>query len=91
MSDRLGGHTIYQSLGGDDNDHIAPHATTLEVVVGDRLLLATDGLTDVVAPPVVTDMLGHEGRDAVTRLLKMAEDAGTPDDVTIVTVDICAD
>jgi PPM family protein phosphatase len=87
-SDRLGRGNIYQSLGGFDDPAMTPHVTDLELTTGDRLLLATDGLTDAVQLESVEGVLRERGDDAVERLLEMVERAGKPDDVTIVVVDI---
>lgn len=87
VSDRGRGHVILQSLGGLASAVTTPHVDTLQLAVGDRLLLATDGLTDVVAADVVEDVLRREGDGAAARLLRMVEAAGAPDDVTIVIVD----
>ena len=65
--------------------------TDVQLAVGDRLLLATDGLTDVVAPDTITRLLRDEHPDPIGRLLEAVEQAGTPDDVTIVIVDVDAD
>jgi PPM family protein phosphatase len=88
VSDRLGRGNIYQALGGFDDHTMTPHVTELELAVGDRLLLATDGLTDAVGIEAVEGVLREQADDAVERLLEMVEQAGKPDDVTIVVVDL---
>jgi PPM family protein phosphatase len=88
VSDRLGRGNIYQALGGFDDPTMTPHVTDLELAAGDRLLLATDGLTDAVGVDAIEGVLREQGDDAVERLLQMVEQAGKPDDVTIVVVDI---
>jgi PPM family protein phosphatase len=88
VSDRLGRSKIVQSLGGSADAHMAPHVVSLELDEGDRLLLATDGLTDVVDVDTLEDVLRDHRDDAVELLLEMVENAGIPDDVTIMTVDI---
>ncbi len=85
-SDRLNGG-IFQSLGGRDDPGMRPHARSLHLAVGDRLLLATDGLTDVVPVGTLEQILRDEP-EAASRLLELVEEADTPDDVTIVVVDL---
>ena len=87
VSDRIHGG-IFQSLGGHDNPDMRPHVRSVELAPGDRLLLATDGLTDVVAPEVVAQVLREEREAPTTRLLELVEEAGVPDDVTIMVVDL---
>lgn len=88
VSDRIGAKNIFQTLGGFDDPDMRPHATDLDVTPGDRLLLATDGLTDAVDADTIAEVLTRHGRDAAAELLDLVERAGTPDDVTIAVVDI---
>jgi PPM family protein phosphatase len=89
-SDRVG-RAIYQALGGPPEQTVTPHVTGVRLTVGDRLLLATDGLTDVVSSDAIAELLGDEHPDPAGRLLQAVEQAGLPDDVTIVVVDVEAD
>jgi PPM family protein phosphatase len=90
-SDRVGHATIHQALGGPPGQTVTPHVAAVQLAVGDRLLLATDGLTDVVDPDTVARMLSEDHPDPARRLLETVERAGVPDDVTIVVVDVEAD
>lgn len=87
VSDRLAGG-IFQALGGRHDSAMRPHVSTLEIEVGDRLLLATDGLTDVVSDGALEGVLRHDHDDPVAQLLDLVERADTPDDVTIIVVDV---
>lgn len=87
-SDRIGDSRIFQSLGGFEDSRMRPHVTDLQLEVGDRLLLATDGLTDEVPTETITEILRQRDGDAAERLLELVQQAGTPDDVTIVIVDL---
>lgn len=86
VSDRAFGSTILQCLGASDRG-VEPHVQRVEVQRGDRILLASDGLTDVLAPDTIATVL-REGSDPVERLIEIVEDAGPPDDVTVVVVDV---
>lgn len=86
VSDRAFGSTIHQCLGASDRG-VEPHVTTVEVQRGDRILLASDGLTDVLGSDRIAAVL-REGDDAVERLIEIVEQAGPPDDVTVVVVDV---
>jgi protein phosphatase len=69
------------SIGG----HVAP----LALGPGDSLLLCTDGVSGVVGPGPIEDALRSEGPDlrpAAERLLRHVEDAGAPDNATVVLV-----
>jgi PPM family protein phosphatase len=86
VSDRAFGSTIYQCLGAGSHG-VQPHVQRIEVRQGDRLLLASDGLTDVVSEDTIAAML-RDDTDVVERLIETVEAAGPPDDVTVVVVDV---
>jgi len=57
----------------------------LDLVPGDRLLLASDGLTDFVSEPRIADLVGRKSdHDAVQALLAAALGAGGRDNITCV-------
>lgn len=65
----------------------------LEVEVGDRLLLCTDGLTDVVTDDEIGTELcstARDGQQVVDRLIAMALQRGGPDNVTIGVAEVIA-
>jgi PPM family protein phosphatase len=87
VSDRAFGSTIFQCLGANSHG-VQPHVRRVEVRDGDRLLLASDGLTDVVGTDTIAAILRDDPSGAVERLIRTVEDAGPPDDVTVVVVDV---
>lgn len=87
IPDRVRGG-ILQCLGGHPGSPIEPHVRHLELAPGDRLLLASDGLTDVLPATSIADALREQAGPAAAHLLESVVAAGPPDDVTIVIVDI---
>jgi PPM family protein phosphatase len=85
-TDRAEGSLIRQCLGAQGEFLVEPHTARIRLAPGDRLLLATDGLTDVVAPAGIEAALRDDVEHAAQRLLDQVEEAGRPDDVTIVVV-----
>lgn len=89
--DRSEGGWITQVLGGSSEaDHLDAHV--LELIGPGRLLLASDGLTDVVEPPVVAAALRDhpEPAKAARTLVEAALQRGGPDNVTVVVADLHA-
>lgn len=74
---------------GSDPDMLAD-TFEVEAAPGDRLLLATDGLTSLVADADIERMLGsaHTPAEAVDTLIDAALDAGGHDNITVVVADI---
>ena len=70
-----------------------PDLFLLEAQPGDRYLLCSDGLSDVVQAEAIAEVLmGVEERDeAVGRLIDLANEAGGPDNITCVLVDVLDD
>lgn len=87
VSDRAFGSTIVQCLGANSHG-VDPHVRRIEVHDGDRLLLASDGLTDVMGTDSIAAILRDDPAHAVERLIETTEAAGPPDDVTVVVVDV---
>lgn len=87
VSDRWQGSGVLQCLGANE-DGIVPHVRSLGLQPGDRLLVATDGLTDVVPAEVLHEVLSDDARDAAERLLELVEGAGVPDDLTFLIADL---
>ncbi|MFL6138917.1 MAG: PP2C family protein-serine/threonine phosphatase [Frankiaceae bacterium] len=77
----------------DGRDDIDPDLSVRELRIGDRYLLCTDGLTDVVSESTVTETLaGADGPDeAVERLVDLALRGGGPDNITCIVADVVED
>lgn len=92
VADR-GGFGLLQCLGGYEPDvEVVPHVSTIPLAPGDRLLLASDGLTDVVPLELIRTALRGDAGEAAGQLAEAVEQSGLPDDLTIVicTVDAAA-
>jgi protein phosphatase len=69
-------------LGRDDNE---PDLDYVDGRLGDRFLLCSDGLTDMVDDPDIEQALGAETIDmAATELVRLALEGGGVDNVTVV-------
>lgn len=80
---------VTQCIGGGEPDRILePHLT--EVIGPGRLVLCSDGLADVVRTSMIAEVLRDTQRpeDAVRHLLALALQAGGPDNVSMVVVDL---
>ena len=61
----------------------------VELAVGDRLLLCSDGLTEMVSDEVIAQtMTAPNVDDVVWRLVDLANDAGGVDNITVIVVDV---
>jgi PPM family protein phosphatase len=67
-----------------------PHCSVLEPLDGDRYLLCSDGLSDVITDETITTALRSydDPLDCGQRLVKLTLAAGAPDNVTVVLVDV---
>lgn len=80
-------HIVLQAVDGEHTPE--PDVTLLELVPGDRLLLCSDGLSDVLSPAAIQMLLGLPARSmAVERLVRAALDSGSRDNVTVVVADV---
>jgi protein phosphatase len=72
--------------------HVAPTTRMLPVQPGDRYLLCSDGLSDVVPAEAIGQTLRSyaDRRQCVEQLVKLALQAGAPDNVTAVLADVLA-
>jgi protein phosphatase len=81
-------NVVLRSVDGDPGGE-GPDVVLLDVAVGDRLLVASDGLTDLVSDEVIADVLAvEEGDEAVASLTRLALDAGGRDNITVVVADL---
>jgi PPM family protein phosphatase len=82
------GHVVTDTIGGR-RGHPEPDIEHLTLSPGDRLLLCTNGLTDVVSAERIADVLAlqRRPRDDCHRLIELARAVGHPDDVTLIVAD----
>jgi serine/threonine protein phosphatase PrpC len=75
-------------LGRDDN---GADLSWVQPVLGDRYLLCSDGLSDMVEDPAIARALGAETIDvAATELIRLALEGGGVDNVTVVIAEFVA-
>ena len=79
---------VTQFLGGTRRVHLEPHLHHFVVSPGDRLLLSSDGLTDVLETREIASLLEHAAPEAAAGLLAATLESGAPDNVTFVIVDV---
>ena len=80
---------ITRALGADEEVDV--DTTVLPVEVGDRILLCSDGLSDMVSESRISEILLESPDDperAANSLLSAALDAGGNDNITVVVVDV---
>jgi PPM family protein phosphatase len=78
-------HLLVNALGGVSED-VEVDVSQLKLVSGDRLLLCSDGLTDLVNDETIRRVLmeGHQSAEACRRLVDLALAAGGKDNITVV-------
>jgi serine/threonine protein phosphatase PrpC len=81
---------VYAALHGAYDDVAAVDVLRLDAGPGDRLMVCSDGLSDVVPPDVLCDLLAAGGTPAETAArLRDAALAGPPtDNITVVVADV---
>lgn len=89
--DQVAGHpfrnVVLRSVNGDEP--VEPALQDLDVGVGDRLLLCSDGLTDFVPEAEIVGVLANPDADeAAQRLVALALEAGGRDNVTCLVADL---
>ncbi len=80
---------ITRALGADEEVEV--DTTLLPVEAGDRVLLCSDGLSDLVSEAGISEILAESPGDperAARGLLSAALDAGGNDNITVVVVDV---
>lgn len=82
---------LTNSLGGD-KETVPAEVFHVEIEPGDRILLCTDGLSDMVAAALIAEVLDcqPEPQSACDRLIERALDAGGADNITVVLCDVSA-
>jgi serine/threonine protein phosphatase PrpC len=78
---------VTKALVGDEV--LDPSLTLLQTRPGDRFLLCSDGLTDLVdAPDLAAALRSPSREEAADRLISLALDAGGHDNVSVVVADV---
>jgi protein phosphatase len=80
---------ITRALGTEDG--VTVDTTVIPVEIGDRFVLCSDGLTDMVREEGVEEILARHPEDpegAVRELLSAALEAGGNDNITVVAIDV---
>ncbi|GAA5144987.1 hypothetical protein GCM10023340_13530 [Nocardioides marinquilinus] len=78
---------VLRSLGSGD-EPLDPDLGYVDLAVGDRLLLCSDGLSDLVDDDRLAELLAGERDDAADALVEAALAAGGKDNVTCVVADV---
>ncbi|WP_072690433.1 protein phosphatase 2C domain-containing protein [Rhodococcus marinonascens] len=77
---------IMRALTGNE---IEPTLTVREARAGDRYLLCSDGLSDVVSDETIENTMRESSQDeCADRLIELALRSGGPDNVTVVVADV---
>lgn len=83
------GHQIQQALGGSSVYlEITPHLFPHTPAAGDRFLLCSDGLTDMLDQDGIESCLEADTGNSVSKLVNAALDAGGRDNISVVLIDI---
>ena len=84
-------HVVTRALAGTMD--VEADVAELSLEAGDRLLLCSDGLSSVVSHDEIADALREDRppADVCRELVRRANAAGGPDNVTVVLVDVHAD
>ena len=80
-------HALTQWLGGfDEGEDLWPEVGLVELKPEDKLILCSDGLTDLVSDAEIAGMLADPAEPAATvrRLVDEVLDRGAPDNVTVI-------
>ena len=69
---------------------VEPTLTIREARAGDRYLLCSDGLSDVVSEETISETLGSidDEKECADRLIELALRGGGPDNVSVVLADV---
>ena len=85
------GHRITQCIGGlSAYSAVMPHIALAPLRAGDRFLLCSDGLTDMLDQDGIEDRLSTDPFETVEQLVSAALLAGGEDNISVVVVDFLA-
>jgi protein phosphatase len=79
---------LANSLGGGDRSWLEVERLDGELRVGDRFLLSSDGLHDLIDAPTLQLALQADRETAVRTLVRLAHGAGGTDNISVLIVDI---
>jgi PPM family protein phosphatase len=84
-------HIVTRALGVEPN--VLVDTWERPAVVGERYLLCSDGLTNELRDPDIEEVLRtqQDPQDAADRLVHLANERGSRDNVSVVVVDVAAD
>jgi serine/threonine protein phosphatase PrpC len=89
LSEFLHANVITRALGPTEDER--PELAEIELELGDRFLLCTDGLSGVLEPDVIATLLAFGScQQACDTLIDAAYEAGSRDNITAVVVDVTA-
>jgi serine/threonine protein phosphatase PrpC len=87
LSEFLHANVITRALGPNDDER--PELAELEIEIGDRFLLCTDGLSGVLEPDAIAALLDvGTCEQACDALIDAAYQAGSRDNITAIVVDV---
>ena len=83
---------LAKALGRDSGVEVELYSTPVPLMAGDRILLCSDGLYDVVEDPdIATAGIADSPAEAAQRLVDMANAAGGPDNITVLIAEVATD
>ena len=80
------GHALTQCLGGWSSEPLRPAVSILPLVPSSRILLCTDGLTNMVADERISEFV--RSPDPAAKLIEAALAAGGADNATVVVIEV---
>jgi PPM family protein phosphatase len=83
------GHILERSVGADDHVEAEVTGKPLQLVVGDRLVLCSDGLWGLVKGPEIGELFtGRDLRASVEAAIQLALDRGADDNTTVGSLEV---
>lgn len=83
------GHVLTQSLGGcEQYTPIQPHILARDAEPGERYLLCSDGLTDMLNLDAIESCLSPSGSETVRKLMETALEAGGKDNISVAMIEL---
>lgn len=85
-------HIILRALGGRKQDNQEPDVTTCVVQAGERVVLCCDGLWSMLADEqIATVVSGNSSQAACDELIRLANEAGGEDNISVVVLSFTQD